>query len=348
MKCGETAPNSPKNVTAGRATKQPPEPHRRGVIESTVSMQRKLKTALDETRMLMMGSQILFGFQLEAVFQENFAGLDEGRKALTALGILLMAVTIGVLIAPSCRHRLLEDGEASPTMLTMTTRCSAIALLLFAASLGCDLVIVLGADFGAAASVATGVAMMAVAVGAWFVLALVLRRKRDKEEQMVDRPRHERLDLTTKIEQMMTEARVILPGAQALFGFQLIVMLTPAFSDLPAESKLVHAGSLLCVVLTVILLMAPAAIHRLSFSGEDTPRMLRFGSGLVTAALLPLGLGLAGDIYVAVGHSLKSETLGIAAALAILILLLGIWYVWPLLVRARNAMQVGTQARSRR
>jgi hypothetical protein len=78
-------------------------------------MQRKLKTALDETRMLMMGSQILFGFQLEAGFKENFAALDEGRKALTAIAILMMAMTIGLLIAPSCRHRLVEHGDGRPT-----------------------------------------------------------------------------------------------------------------------------------------------------------------------------------------------------------------------------------------
>ena len=312
-----------------------------------MNMQRKLKIALDETRMLMMGSQILFGFQLEAVFQKNFPQLDEDRKALTALGILLMASTIGVLIAPSCRHRLLEDGEASPTMLKMTTRCAAIALLLFSASLGCDLIVVFGLDFGTVPSIAVGLMMMATALGAWFVVALALRRSRGKEERMHKELRREHLDTATKIEQMLTEARVILPGAQALFGFQLIAMLTPAFSELSDAAKLLHAASLLSVVLTVILLMAPAAIHRLSFGGEDTPRMLRIGSGLVTAALLPLSLGIAGDITVAVGKSLDSEALGVAAGLLILALLLG-WYAWPLLVRARQSLAVGTHAQSRR
>jgi hypothetical protein len=308
-------------------------------------MQRKLKTALDETRMLMMGSQILFGFQLQAVFHDNFAALDDGRKALTALGILLMAITIGVLIAPSCRHRLLEDGEASPTMLRMTTRCAAIALLLFAASLGCGLVVVLGTDFSNKTSIAAGVIMVALAIGVWFALALALRRNNKEAPMDVHR---EKLSVSTKIEQMLTEARVILPGAQALFGFQLIVMLTKPFTELPAEAKLVHVVALLCVALTIILLMAPAAIHRLSFAGEDTPQMLRFGSGLVTAALLPLGLGIAGDIYIAVGHSLDNEALGIVAALGILALLLSIWYAWPLLVRARNARHFGTRAEGHR
>ena len=301
-----------------------------------MSMQRKLKTALDETRMLMMGSQILFGFQLEAVFHENFGALDEARKALNALALLFMAMTIGALIAPSCRHRLLEDGDASPTMLKMTTRCSGIALLLFATSLGSDLAVVLGAVLGGAGSVIASLIMVALAMGLWFALAPVLRRSRNEEVPM-EKPHHEKLGVTTKIEQMLTEARVILPGAQALFGFQLIVMLAPAFTRLPGEAKLVHVAALLCVALTIILLMAPAAIHRLAFDGEDRPQILHLGSGLVTAALLPLSLGLAGDIYVAVGHSLDNEALGIATGVAILTLLLGIWYVWPLLVRARNA-----------
>jgi hypothetical protein len=312
-----------------------------------MSMPQKLKTALDETRMLMMGSQILFGFQLEAVFQKSFAELDDGQKALVALAILLMAATIGVLITPSCRHRLLEHGDASPTMLRMTTRCAAIALFLFSASLACDLVVVFGPSFGTATSVAVGLTMMAVALGAWFVLARALRSKRAEETEMKSTHREE-LDIATKIEQMLTEARVILPGAQALFGFQLIVMLAPAFAELTDQAKLVHAGSLLCVVLTVVLLMAPAAIHRLSFAGENTVKMLRVGAALVTMALLPLSFGLAGDIYVAVGHGLKSEALGAAAALLIFTLLLGVWYAWPLLVRARNAMPAGTHARSRR
>ena len=301
-------------------------------------MQRKLKTALDETRMLMMGTQILFGFQLEAVFHENFGALDEARKALTALATILMAVTIGMLIAPSCRHRLLEDGEASPTMLKLTTRCAAVALLLFATSLGCDLVVVLGAGLGGASSIISGLIMVVLAMGVWFALALILKGRRERKGPM-EEMHHEKLGVTTKIEQMLTEARVILPGAQALFGFQLIVMLTPSFTQLPREAKLVHAAALLCVALTIILLMAPAAIHRLAFNGEDTPRILRIGSRLVTAALLPLSLGLAADIYVAVGHSLDNETLGIAIGVAILTLLLSIWYAWPLLVRARNAVR---------
>ena len=45
--------------------------------------------------------------------------------------------------------------------------------------------------------------------------------------------------LHAKIEQMLTEARVVLPGAQALFGFQLAIVLSKAPStwDLQIDGK---------------------------------------------------------------------------------------------------------------
>ena len=42
----------------------------------------------------------------------------------------------------------------------------------------------------------------------------------------------------------LTEARVILPGAQALLGFQLSVVLTQAFEKLPVSSQIAHGMAL--------------------------------------------------------------------------------------------------------
>ena len=70
---------------------------------------------------------------------------------------------------------------------------------------------------------------------------------------------------------------MVLPGVQALLGFQLAVTLTRAFEALPYSSKLVHAAALMLVALAVILLIAPAAFHRIAFSGEDTEEFHRIG-----------------------------------------------------------------------
>jgi len=97
--------------------------------------------------------------------------------------------------------------------------------------------------------------------------------------------------LANKVDQLLTEARVIIPGAQALLGFQLSMTLMQNFQQLSPEAKIIHVIALCCIGLAVILLMAPASLHRISFAGEDDPAFLKVGSIFVIAAPLPLALG---------------------------------------------------------
>ena len=139
----------------------------------------------------------------------------------------------------------------------------------------------------------------------------------------------EETPLTTKIEQMLTEARVIIPGGQALLGFQFVVTLSQSFSDLPATAKYVHAGALCAVALAVTLLMTPAALHRITFGGEDDPTFFRIGSGLVIAATFPLALGIAADIYVVFLQISGQASIALAPAISSLLVLLGLWFAYP-------------------
>jgi hypothetical protein len=50
---------------------------------------------------------------------------------------------------------------------------------------------------------------------------------------------------------------------------------------------IMHATSLFLVAFAVVLLMAPAAYHRIVYAGEDSEDMHRVGSVLVTAATVP-------------------------------------------------------------
>lgn len=139
--------------------------------------------------------------------------------------------------------------------------------------------------------------------------------------------------LQVKIDQMLTEARIVIPGAQALLGFQLLVALNTVFARLPASSQIVHALSLGCVALSLLLLVAPAAFHRLAFQGEDAEPVFRVGSGFVNAALLPLALGISGDIYVAIARIGNSPFPGAICASFALLLFLFFWYAQPLFLR---------------
>jgi len=134
---------------------------------------------------------------------------------------------------------------------------------------------------------------------------------------------------------MLTEARVLLPGAQALFGFQMAILFTERFGDLSRGQQLVHAASLCCIVLAVILLMAPAAFHRIAFAGENSEEFFRLGSAFVIASAVPLALDISGDLYVASSLALGSATVGAAAGLGGLAVLTSLWFVCPLLLRTR-------------
>jgi hypothetical protein len=99
----------------------------------------------------------------------------------------------------------------------------------------------------------------------------------------------------------------------------------------------VHGIAIGAIAITLILLISPAAFHRITFNGEDSERFFRLGSTLVTVALLPLSIGISCDIFVMIGKISQSNLGGIAAAALVFLMLMGFWYVQPLILRARHA-----------
>ena len=142
--------------------------------------------------------------------------------------------------------------------------------------------------------------------------------------------------LDKKIEQVLTEARVVLPGAQALLGFQFAAMLMDAFPKLPKTSQYIHVASLWLLAATIVLLMAPAAFHRIVERGEDSERLHRFASAMLLTAMVPLALGMAGDFYVVMDKVFEAPSLSAALAVLSLIVFFGLWYGLTLMIRARR------------
>jgi hypothetical protein len=87
----------------------------------TESTHRKVKTALDETRLLILGAQILLGFHLNAAFQAGFAHLGSISRVFYAGAFCAMAAAVGLLIAPSIEHLLVERGRSTARILRLTT-----------------------------------------------------------------------------------------------------------------------------------------------------------------------------------------------------------------------------------
>ena len=194
-------------------------------------------------------------------------------------------------------------------------------------ALAFDVFIAMDRIAGTAWGAGSGAAFFVLAMLFWFGPAFVTKRRK---QPMARTKSPKPTPLETQVEQLLTEARVIIPGAQALLGFQLTVTLTRAFQQLPADAKLLHAAALFCVGVAVVLLMAPASLHRISFAGEDDPEFLRIASMFVIAAPAPVALGIALDTYVAAGRALESASGAAAMAITTAVVLFGLWYAFPL------------------
>jgi hypothetical protein len=118
-----------------------------------------------------------------------------------------------------------ENGEDTVRIHRITGVFAGMALLPFAVSLGLGFYIVFDHVFGVMAAFVAGSAFCLLAGMFWYGLGFSLRRKSRERTMQEEKP----TPLTTKIEQMLTEARIVVPGAQALLGFQLTVTLTQAF-----------------------------------------------------------------------------------------------------------------------
>ena len=301
-------------------------------------LRQKIKNAVNETRMLVLGSQILLGFQLQSAFRDGFDELPRRDRYADVAALALMLVALVTLIAPSSFHRIVEGGEDSGRMHRFASVMATVALLPFAFSFGINLLIAFDRIYGGASGIAAGIVALGVALSSWYGFGWMRRRKLGQRERaMAQRQsdRRARTPLAIKVEQMLIEARVILPGAQALLGFQLAIVVSRSFDALGAGTKLVHLSGLGLVTLAVILLMAPAAYHRLVYAGEDTEEFHKMGSHAVTAATIPLALGIAADVFVVVSKVLGSLPLALVGAGATAAGFVGLWHIYPLILRAR-------------
>lgn len=304
-----------------------------------MELSKRIKIGLDETRTLILGAQILLGFQFRGVFQDAFDQLPAHSRYLDGLALGLMVLAVGLLIAPDPYHRIVENGNDSDLFHRIVTIYADLALLPFALGLGLGVAVPAERMFGRGSAVAAGTATALLALGVWYGVPRLRRRSagaKQRVKTMAERQKRQKTPDTQKIEQMMTEARVILPGAQAMLGFQLAIVLTEAFDKLPRVLQLAHAASLGLVAVSVILLMAPPAYHRIVFDGEEAPEMYQVGSILITAATLPLALGIAGDVYVVLSK-IAGEAVGVICGAIAAVVLLGMWYAVPFAVRWRGA-----------
>ena len=147
----------------------------------------------------------------------------------------------------------------------------------------------------------------------------------------------EKLTLADALTHLLEECRMVLPGVQALFGFQLIAVFNRSFFlRLTFTEQCLHLAALALVAVAGCLIMTPAALHRQCGSLEASERFLRVGGRLLLASMIPLMLGIGIDFYL-IAHMVLGEAEAAAAVTALLVAIFaGFWFLFPRAYRRRS------------
>lgn len=139
----------------------------------------------------------------------------------------------------------------------------------------------------------------------------------------------EKLPLSKSVEMLLDECRMVLPGIQALFGFQLIAVFNEGFAAklAPGEQRL-HLLATGLVAIAVALIMAPAALHRQTGAQHVSERFIRTSSRLLVCSMLPLALAICLDFYL-VAHLILESTWSAALGAALFAVFMGLWFGLP-------------------
>lgn len=154
---------------------------------------------------------------------------------------------------------------------------------------------------------------------------------------MENEAQSERESLKDDMRNVLEEARMVLPGIQALIGFQTMAVFNQRFGNMPDEVKTAYLVALGLLILGMGLLMTPAAYHRLAERGQVSLRMINLCSTLITTGMVPLMLAFAIDVYVVTVAAIGNNTIASIGAAATVAFLTGLWFLFPLVKKRRSS-----------
>jgi hypothetical protein len=295
------------------------------------SIEARLKDVLDETRLMMLGTQLLMGLQYNAAFAQEFSSLPLAYRWLDGLALLFILTAAAFLLSVPSYHQIADHGHATGRILRRASIQLKIAFLPLSLALGADVSIAYIGAAGPWVAPLGGASFVVAALGIWYILPLHAGI-RGREEVIDDKEQ----SLETRIEQALTEIRVVLPGAQALFGFQFAAVLTATFSRLPVILKDIHLVSFSVVAVAIMMLIAPAAYHRIACSGKADERVLRYAVRMMLPAQGLIAVGLIGEAYITTRTIFQSQLLAASIAVVAFGMFAILLYLTPFLARRRS------------
>jgi Family of unknown function (DUF6328) len=129
--------------------------------------------------------------------------------------------------------------------------------------------------------------------------------------------------------ELLQELRVAQTGVQILFAFLLALSFQPRFAEIDEVQRWTYVSTLLLSVVTAGLLVAPAAVHRVTFRRGVKIETVQLGHRLFSAGLAALALTLAGAVLLVLDVAV-GRWFAIPVAVGAAALLMGLWFLLPL------------------
>jgi hypothetical protein len=140
----------------------------------------------------------------------------------------------------------------------------------------------------------------------------------------------EELPLSEAAQYLLHECRMVLPGIQALFGFQLIAIFNSTFDEkLNQSQRYIHLIATGLVACAIALIMTPATLHRRSGPHHVYESFLYRSSRLLLASMVPLALGICLEFYLIGGIIIGGSILPLLISGALLAFFIFLWFFLP-------------------
>ena len=130
----------------------------------------------------------------------------------------------------------------------------------------------------------------------------------------------EKIPLSEAVTHLLEECRMVLPGIQALFGFQLIVVFNPTFQEkLSLTERGLHLTAIGLIVIAIAMVMAPAAFHRQRDPESIGEGFIFIATRLLLYSMFPLMIALGLEFFLIARMITNSLALSIVLALVVMI-----------------------------
>jgi hypothetical protein len=131
---------------------------------------------------------------------------------------------------------------------------------------------------------------------------------------------------------MLSEMRILLPGAQMLSAFLVILPFNAGFAQIVQLEKLLFLATFFFALTSLVLLSAPAIQHRLMRPLKDRVRFKRVATRQIVAGAFALAIALVLGTNLVISE-VFGATVGLSMSVLMALLILCAWWLLPMTLK---------------